>query len=102
MADEYRNPWGRRPAFDVRGSVRGFRSRPGAPMAARDTALGVMAPLGSPDHDRAWDQFFGQADVAPRVTAAGARGPQDYVQAAITANEEWLANQGIAVQSAPV
>lgn len=58
---------GRRPAYNSRGQVRGFRSRPGAQPAAQDVqrSLGVAGDANSPDRESAWNSFFNQTQRGP-------------------------------------
>lgn len=86
---------GRRPSYDARGNVRAFRSRAGAPQAARSSSgLGVAAPLGSAGHGSAWNNFF------PRPDASTA--DSDPVSAAIAGNSAWMKSNGITFPPPPV
>lgn len=56
MADETDNYNGRRPSFDRRGNVRGYRSRPGAPMA--DTTKNAPMSQDRRTSDDNWNNMF--------------------------------------------
>lgn len=69
---QYMAAQGRAPSFDSTGSIRGFRSRPGAPLSDRDSmsGLGINA-VGSPDHAASWRAFFPKmSQLAPVTTGA--------------------------------
>lgn len=57
---------GRAPSFDSSGNIRGFRSRPGAPMSPQNSmgARGIpSSPGGGLSDANAWGRFFGGNSV---------------------------------------
>lgn len=112
----------RRPSFNIRGQIRGFRSAPGAPLSPRDTMskLGVKEPLESPNHEFAWSQFFkrdaqpGAPVVTPPVTPPTGdymgsdlsaiplpATPQQNITSAIAGNSAWMQKQGLPIPPQP-
>lgn len=117
---------GRAPSYDAGGNVRGFRSRPGAPLSKRDTlgGLGVAGDANSPDRQNAWDAWFGKQAKPSGVMAPAAPAepvdpptegymgldlsaltpepapinPQAMLTAGINGNTSWLARNGLAPQ----
>lgn len=112
---------GRRPSYDSKGSVRGFRSRPGAPHSEQDTMtnLGVAGDVNSPDRATAWSAFFKPpAPMAapgvppPVVTPPGdymgadlsalpPTMPQQHITSAIAGNTDWMKRNGLPVPPQP-
>jgi hypothetical protein len=116
---------GRRPSFGTERSghpfIRGFRSRPGAPLAENDTlnGLGIAGEAGrSPERDAAWASFFPRpgsippayrppAATPPATTPGGYMGedlsalptpPQANLSAAIAGQSSWLTRNGLTPQ----
>lgn len=112
---------GRRPFQTNNGVV--FGSRPGAPIAAGDsmTGVGITAPIGSPEHDAAWKNFFNQAPPTQSPVATTPSSPDvaadenfgggtstgtppakpDPVATSIQTNQNWLRSNGVAFPPPP-
>lgn len=108
---------GRRPFYNTWGGVQ-FGSVPGASVSPRDSqsGLGVVAPIGSPAHQAAWDQFFGDKNTpsTPAPTAGqadinsdesfGGGAPvtaNDHIAASVANNTSWLSKAGVAFPPPP-
>jgi hypothetical protein len=90
---------GRSPSYDARGSIRGFRSRPGAPLAKQDSMTGLGIAYGPNDTRRqnAWDAFFGKTASAPATPSD----PADPSPPPATPAEDYMGADLSALPSAP-
>ncbi len=63
---------GRLPSYDSRGRVRGFRSRPGAPMATPSSGLSSGSRATKGERDDQWGEIFGSnSNLGSRPGAGG-------------------------------
>lgn len=119
---------GRAPSRNIRGQIRGFRSRPGAPLSDRDSmhGLGIAGTAYSPDRKGAWESFFkrptpaapaaipptGLDELAP-VSSGDYMGadlsavpslpstPAENINATIAETTSWMKQQGLPVPPPP-